>query len=76
MKKQKMRRATAICLALGMTFMSMGQAFANEETQTTETTTSVITSELETVPATAETVQEIETVPASETEIFETESSE
>ena len=101
MKKQKMRRATAICLALGMTFMSMGQAFANEETQTTETTTSVewidetevesevitepetvpettsvVTSELETVPATAETVQEIETVPASETEIFETESSE
>ena len=76
MKKQKMRRATAICLALGMTFMSMGQAFANEETQTTEATSSVewideteVETELELV---TEPVTEPET-ETSENEIFESE---
>ena len=74
MKIRKLKRITAICLALGMILMPMGQAFANEETQTTEVistvegtddTEGVIELEKVTEP---ETVQETETVEESEME--------
>ena len=76
MKKQKMRKATAICLALGMTFMSMGQAFANEGTQTTEATSSVEWIDETEVETELEPVTESEVITEPETETPENEISE
>ena len=76
MKKQKLKKVTAICLALGMMLMPMGQAFANEKVQTTEATSTVEWVDEVEVGTESEVITEPETTLAVTSEVEIQESSE